>query len=84
MNRYRNNLIKISIITKVEILHQESSSPGYDFTDSSHSREPRERQLVFLPRKRNVLPKFNLLGLKPTENFQPYRVGFFQPHGLGE
>ncbi len=44
----------------------------------------RERQLVFVPRKRNLVPKFNLLGLKPTEEFQPYRMGFFQPHGLGE
>lgn len=53
-------------------------------TDPSRSRPARERHLVFLPRKRNVVPKFNLLGLKPTENFQPYRMGFFQPHGLGE
>ncbi len=53
------------------------------FIDSSPHRQTRERQLVFLPRKRNIVPKFNLLGLKPKENFQPYRLDFFQPQGLG-
>ena len=52
--------------------------------DASRQRKARERQLVFLPRKHSVsAPKFNLLGLKPTEDFQPYNLGFFQPHGLG-
>jgi hypothetical protein len=54
------------------------------FIDSSRHQHVRERQLVFLPRKRNfAAPKFNLLGLKPTEDFQPYNMGFFQPQGLG-
>ena len=40
---------------------------------------------MFLPRKHSVSgPKFNLLGLKPNEDFQPYKAGFFQPHGLGK
>ena len=43
----------------------------------------RERQLVFVPRKRNLAPKFNLLGLKPTEDFQPYRMGFFSTSWFG-
>ena len=53
--------------------------------DSSGARPAHERKLVFLPRKRTIsAPKFNLLGLKPTEDFQPYNMGFFQPRGLSE
>ncbi|CAF1944552.1 unnamed protein product [Rotaria magnacalcarata] len=59
-----------------DVIHNNESPP--------RSRQGRERQLVFLPRKRNVVPKFNLLALKPTEDCQPYNMGFFQPHGLVE
>ncbi|CAF2344631.1 unnamed protein product [Rotaria sp. Silwood2] len=72
-----------------EPIHRAPSNNNYnnntnEHEDPSRPRQARERQLVFLPRKRNVVPKFNLLGLKPTEDFQPHNMGFFQPHGLIE
>lgn len=57
---------------------------NHPILDHARPKAARERQLVFLPRQRSVsMPKFNLLGLKPTEDFQPYGLGFFQPRGLG-
>ncbi len=90
MNPIREHLITILMIMKVYIFIQIFHKRDIEFMiyvlcliDSSHYQQARERQLVFLPRKRNIVPKFNLLGLKPIEGFQPYRKGFFQPHGLG-
>ncbi|CAF0798778.1 unnamed protein product [Rotaria sordida] len=67
-----------------ESTHRTPINNTDDHEDPSRPYRARERQLVFLPRKRNFVPKFNLLGLKPTEDFQPHNMGFFQPHGLVE
>jgi hypothetical protein len=53
--------------------------------DSSRPRPAQDRKSVFPQRKRIMsAPKFNLLGLKPAEDFQPYNMGFFQPRGLSK